>query len=148
MKRLVYLFAVIPCLYAHSASAAPPAAPYLSAPELLEVCATSLPKQLECKEDFCSAMVDLRKRHQARFAAVDRAEMVKMCLSEIAVDGAGDFSARKERCAAWSKDRPTPQVLRSDAEAAAACFQKPTCQERIACWAPFTEKQLATAPKK
>ncbi len=147
MKRLVLLFAAVPCLMLPSAFAAPPAPAYLSAPELLEVCATSLPKQRECKEDFCSTMVDLRKRHQARFAAVDRAEMVKACLAEIAVDGSGDLSTRKERCAAWSKDRPTPQVLRTDAQAAAACFQKPTCQERIACWAPFTEKQLAGAPK-
>lgn len=148
MKRLVLLFAAVPCLLTPSGFAAPPAPAYLSAPELLEVCATSLPKQLECKQDFCSAMVDLRKRHQARFASVDRAEMVKICLSEIAVDGSGDLATRKERCAAWSKDRPTPQVLRSDAQAAAACFDKPTCQERIACWAPFTEKQLAAAANK
>lgn len=148
MKRLVLLFAAVPCLISPSTFAAPPALTYLSAPELLEACATSLPKQLECKEDFCSTMVDLRRRHQAHFAAVDRAEMVKACLAEIAVDGTGDLSTRKERCAAWSKDRPTPQVLRTDAQAAAACFQKPTCRERIACWAPFTEKQLAGAGAK
>lgn len=148
MKRLSLLFAAVPCLLATAAFAAPPSPTYLTAPELIEVCATSLPKQLECKEDFCATMVDLRKRHQARFAAVDRAEMVKMCLAEIAVDGTGDLSTRKARCAAWSKDRPTPQVLRSEAEGAAACFQKPTCQERIACWAPYTERQLAGAAQK
>lgn len=138
MKRLVLAVACLAPMFAFAEGA-------LSDAEALDVCAEMLPKQLECKEDFCSAMVDIRKKHQPKFASADKAEMVKGCLAEIAVDGTGDTKARRDRCAEWSKGRPAMKVLKSDATAATACFTKATCGERIGCWAPITEKQMSAA---
>lgn len=146
MKRFALTLA---CLVPVVAFAQNKAADFLNEAELLDACAQTLPKQLECKEDFCSAMVDLRKKHQPRFASVDRAEMITGCLTEIAVDGTGDLKARRDRCAAWSKGRPPMKVARGEATASTACFAKATCGERIGCWAPITEKQmLSMAPGK
>jgi hypothetical protein len=142
MKRFVLAAVCLVPVFAF-AQAKAPVADLLSAGELLEQCAQALPKQLECKQEFCDAMVDLRRKHQPKFAKVDRAQMVAGCLTEIAVDGTGDDKARRDRCEGWSKGRPAMKVQRSEAAAATACFSKATCGERIACWAPITEKQLA-----
>lgn len=147
MKRLVSACFVL-CLFSASANAAPPAQVTLSAQEAVEACAVALPEQLACKAEFCGAMVDLRKKYQPHFAAVDRGELVKACLAEIAVDGTGDLETRKGRCAAWSKDRPAPTITKADATAAQACFKKGSCGERIACWAPFAERQFAAKPNR
>jgi len=74
------------------------------------------------------------------------------CLAEIAVDGTGETKVRRDRCAEWSKGRPPMKVSKADATAATACFTKSSCGERIGCWAPITETQMAamaaSAPKK
>jgi hypothetical protein len=148
MKRhALALAALLPLFTAASANAAPSVGEYLSDAEQLDACAEQLPKQLACKEEFCSAMVDIRKKHQPRFAAIDRAEMVKGCLAEIAVDGTGDHQTRRARCEGWSKGRPALKVARTEAAASNACFEKPTCEARIACWAPITDKQMASLKK-
>lgn len=145
MKFLVLaLTCVVPAIAFAQSKAAAPATEFLSDAEMLDACAETLPRQLECKQDFCNAMVDLRRKHQPRFATVDRAEMVTACLAEIAVDGTGDSKARRDRCAAWSKGRPAMKVPRADATASTACFAKASCGERISCWAPITEKQMAS----
>ena len=149
MKRFVLAVACLAPMFAFAQSkAAPTVADFLTDAQMLDSCAEALPRQLECKQDFCDAMVDIRKRNQPRFANVDRAQMVAGCLTEIAVDGTGDLQTRRDRCAAWSKGRPAMKVARSDATAATACFTRGTCGERIACWAPITEKQLVASMKK
>ena len=134
------------------AQSKPATGEFLTDAEGLDLCAEALPKQLECKQEFCNAMVDLRKKHQPRFASVERAEMVAGCLTEIAVDGTGDLKTRRDRCAARSKGRPPMKVARADATASTACFEKATCGEKIGCWAPITDKAMASmaaaAPKR
>lgn len=133
------------CLVSFSAfaQAKPTVADYLTEAEGLEACAEQLPKQLLCKQEFCDAMVDIRKKLQPRFKDVKREEMVAGCLTEISVDGTGDLKTRKDRCAGWAKGRPAMKIARADAQASMACFSKPTCGEQIGCWAPLTEKQMA-----
>jgi hypothetical protein len=153
MKRLVLAVACLAPLFAFAQpkpAAAPPAGDFLTAGEQLDACAAELPKHLECKQEFCNAMVDIRKKLQPKFATVDKAELVTACLAEIAVDGTGDAKARRDRCEGWSKGRPPMKVARSEQATSAACFEKATCGERIACWAPLTEKRMAamSPPKK
>ena len=128
-------------------SKTPTVAELLTDAELLDTCAEELPRQLECKPEFCSAMVDIRRKYQARFAGVDRAEMVQGCLTEIATDGTGDVKVRRSRCEGWMKGRPAMKVARSEAAAVKECWSKATCSERIACWSPFTDKRMASMAK-
>lgn len=130
------------CLVSLSSFAQGKVADFLTDAEALDACAEQLPKQLECKQEFCDAMVDIRRKLQPKFAGADRAELVKGCLTEIAVDGTGDQKTRRDRCAAWAKGRPAMKMPRADAAAATACFGKATCGERIGCWAPITEKLM------
>lgn len=152
MKRLVLAVVCLAPVFAFAqqqSAAAPPAADLLSSGEQLDACAAELPKQLACKQDFCAAMVGLRKKLQPRFAEADTSEMLTACLAEISVDGTGDAKARRARCEGWSKGRPALKVARSEAAASAACFEKASCGERIACWAPLAEKLMAAmAPPK
>ena len=120
---------------------------FLSDSEMLDGCAEELPKQMECKADFCNAMVDIRRKYQAKFAGVDRAEMVAGCLTEIATDGTGDPKVRRARCESWSKGRPGMKVARSEAAEVKECWSKATCGERIWCWSPFTDKRMAAIGK-
>jgi hypothetical protein len=150
MKRFILAIACLVPVISFAQSKAAPAAEFLTEAEALDGCAEALPKQLECKQEFCNAMVDIRKKLQPRFAAVEKAEMVTACLGEIAVDGTGDLQARRDRCAGWAKGRPPMKFSRADLTASNACFAKATCGERIGCWAPITQKQMAsmTPPKK
>lgn len=152
MTRILLAVACLAPMFASAQqkpAAAPAADDFLSAGEQLDACAAELPKHLECKQEFCSAMVDIRKKLQPKFAAVDKAELVTACLAEIAVDGTGDAKARRDRCEAWSKGRPALKVSRSEVASSTACFEKASCGERIACWAPLTEKRMAAmAPPK
>ena len=146
MKRIVLAALCLAPVFAFGQSKV---SDFLSDSEMLDTCADALPKQLECKQEFCGAMVDIRKKLQPRFASVDRAEMVTACLGEIAIDGTGDAKTRRDRCTGWSKGRPAMKVTRAEAEASTECFAKAPCSERIACWARITEKQMASAmPKK
>ncbi len=150
MKRFVLAIACLAsfCSFAQSKAAAP-TSEFLTDAEALDGCAETLPKQLECKQEFCTAMVDIRMKLQPRFASADTAELAAACLGEIAVEGTGDLEARRDRCAAWAKGRPAMKISRADLTASTACFAKATCGERIGCWAPITEKQMASmAPKK
>ncbi len=142
MKTLVLAVGCLVSSFAFAQSK-PAVADYLSEAEGLDACAEQLPKQLACKQEFCDAMVDIRKKLQPRFKDVKREEMVAGCLTEISVDGTGDLKTRRDRCAAWAKGRPPMKVARADAAASAACFSKATCGEQIGCWAPLAEKQMA-----
>ena len=105
-----------------------------------------MPKELECKKEFCAAMVKIR----AGGKKVDAAAMESKCLQEIAVDGTGDLAARKARCAGWAKERPKMSIARADAKEMEACWARPTCGEKIDCWAPKMKKMMdaaASAPK-
>jgi hypothetical protein len=120
---------------------------YLSDAEMLDGCADELPKQLECKAEFCNAMVDIRRKYQPKFAGVDRNEMVKGCLGEIAVDGTGDQKTRRARCESWSKGRPAMKISRTDAAEQSACWTKSSCGEKIGCWGPLTDKKMSAMAK-
>jgi hypothetical protein len=127
------------------ARAEAPAKDVLTEDEHLQMCAEALPKQLECKKEFCAAMVKIR----AGDKKVDVAKMESKCLEEIAVDGSGDLATRKGRCAGWAKERPKMSIARADADEMKACWAKATCGERVDCWAPKFKKMMdaAHAPK-
>src|SRR4029077_21075355 len=103
----------------------------VSEDEGLMMCAEALPKQLECKEDFCAAMVKIRTA--GRKTPIDLKAMEAKCLEEIAVDGTGDLATRKGRCAAWVKARPKTVLKRADAAEMGACWGKGSCKERVEC---------------
>jgi hypothetical protein len=124
------------------ARAETPAKDALTEDEHLQMCAESLPKELECKKEFCAAMVKIRARGDKK---VDAAAMESKCLQEIAADGAGDLAARKARCAGWAKGRPQMSITRADAKEMEACWAKATCGERVDCWAPKYKKMMDTA---
>ena len=129
------------------ARAETPAKDVLTEDEHLQMCAELLPKQLECKKEFCAAMVKIRARGDTK---VDAAAMESKCLEEIAVDGTGDLATRKARCAGWAKERPKMSIARADAKEMEACWAKATCDERVTCWAPKMKKMMdaaAAAPK-
>ncbi len=145
MKNLLLALLVLSPAFATADDKAPArsVADSLSDGEMLDACAEELPKQLECKAEFCNAMVDIRRKYQAKFAGVDRAEMVNGCLAEIATDGTGDAKARRDRCEAWSKGRPPMKVARTELVASKECWTQATCGERVACWGPLTDKRMA-----
>jgi hypothetical protein len=124
------------------AHAETPARDVLTEDEHLQMCAESLPKELECKKEFCAAMVKIRAGGDKK---ADTAAMESKCLKEIAVDGAGDLAARKARCAGWAKERPKMSVARADAKEMEACWAKATCGERVDCWAPKMKKMMDAA---
>jgi hypothetical protein len=109
--------------------------------EHLRMCAEALPKELECKKEFCAAMVKIR----AGDKKVDAAAMEGKCLEEIAVDGTGDLAVREARCAGWQKERPKMSVARADGKEMEACWAKATCGEKIDCWAPKMKKMMEAA---
>ena len=122
----------------------------LSEDEGLLMCAEALPKQLECKKEFCAAMVKIRTKGNAK---ADLKAMEAKCYQEIAVDGTGDLETRKARCAGWAKNRPKMSLKRSEAAEMSACWIKPTCAEKVDCWSPKMAKMMskmmeAAAPKK
>ena len=122
----------------------------LTEDEMDTACAEMLPKQLECKNEFCAAMVKIRTRGNKN---ADVKALEAKCVEEISVDGTGDLATRKARCVAWSKDRPKMSIPRSDANELNACWTKATCQARVDCWAPKMSKMMtkmmdAAAPKK
>jgi hypothetical protein len=147
MKSIFLMTALFPLLVFAEDHATPKATDYLTEAESLDACADELPMQLECKAEFCYSMVELSTKYQPRFNSVNKAEMVEVCLSEIAVDGTGDHRTRRDRCEAWSEGRPAMKVSKADAAASKQCWTKGTCGERIACWRPFAEKRLAQRAK-
>jgi hypothetical protein len=136
MKKSIVALAALLSLSSFAAD------PKLTSDEEAQLCATQLPKQLACKEDFCSAMVELRVAHDPRFkskAGDEKAkgELKAKCLEEIAVDGTGTDAERVARCKGWSKERPPMNVTKSQADAMQACWAKPVCGEAAGC---FKEK--------
>ena len=142
LKRLALpmLLAVLLCPSVVWSEAPPAAGDSLSDDEALTMCAEALPRQLMCKEDFCAAMVQIRSKGDKK---VDLKAMEAKCLAEISVDGTGDLAARKDRCAAWIKDRPKMSMKRADAREMDACWNKATCKEKIDCWSPKMAKMTA-----
>jgi hypothetical protein len=131
------------------------AAGVLNHDDSVAFCAEQLPHQLECKEDFCTAMVELRIANDTKFADVKKdATKVKalhdQCLKEIATDGTGDEAARKKRCEGWSKDRGDLPITKTMAGDMKACWAKPNCGERVSCWKPMVgvAMEAAKAEKK
>lgn len=118
------------------------AEPKLTRDEEAQLCASQLPKQLACKEDFCGAMVELRVAHDPRFTskagdAKAKEQLKEKCLEEISVDGTGTDAERVARCKGWSKERPPMNVTKRQAEEMKACWAKPVCGEAAGC---FKEK--------
>jgi hypothetical protein len=118
----------------------------LSEDEGLTMCAEALPKQLECKNEFCAAMVKIRTKGNPK---ADLKAMEAKCIQEIAVDGTGDLATRKARCAGWARNRPKMSLKRTEANEMSACWTRSTCAERVDCWSPKMSKMMeAAAPKK
>src|SRR4051812_11118488 len=59
----------------------------LTADEQMTMCSANLVKQLECKDDFCTAMVKMRIEKDPKFKGGDPKELRAMCLTEIVADG-------------------------------------------------------------
>jgi hypothetical protein len=141
------LLALLPLLLAPSLAFAdaPAASDTLSEDEGLTMCAEALPKQLECKKEFCTAMVKIRFKDKK----ADTKSLENICLKEIETDGTGDLAARKARCSAWAKERPKMSMTRTEAKEMDACWTKPSCKDKVDCWSPKMSKVMeASAPKK
>jgi hypothetical protein len=146
--RALLAFASFSFLTATLARAEAPARDLLTDDESVTMCAEELPKDLECKKEFCAAMVKIR----AGDKTADLKAMEAKCLDEIAVDGTGDLAARKARCAGWMKSHPKMSMTQAEAKEMSACWTKASCGDRVACWAPHKAKQMGkardAAPKK
>jgi hypothetical protein len=119
--------------------------------EANKFCAEALPKHLACKEEFCTAMVDLRLSDTSDNKKGDPSKKDTMhakCLEEVATDGAGDLDARTKRCAGWAKDRGQVKVSRADADAVTACWSQKACSDQIACWKPKMAKIMTAGLSK
>lgn len=147
LKRIVLpmFLTVLFCPTVGWSEGAPPSSDTISDDEAATMCAQALPKQLSCKEDFCTAMVEIRTHGDQQ---VDRKKMEAKCQKEIAVDGTGDLTARKERCAGWIKSRPKMSMTRADAKEMDACWAKATCKEKIDCWSPKMKSMMERSMSK